>query len=405
MNKLQLPELAASAIAQLEDAVVPENTPRIPTARKSKYVPRVSASRPSTRPATRERNQLVVGEVDAAGLYKKLALIVPIRENIEEFNDTRHKNIMNAVSSCKSFNGAPAVSLSRKPVSVNHGSSSNNLQLKFLIGLKKDKILTLADWLELQQYENTEKYDRDAFSAKSFMQSYITKNNMKEIMEREEEERKEQAKEKKLKSVRRSVLAKYQVAPSTPTNEKEDVAVMVVPSAVSLKSMRGNDKSLIRGLLTKGKKSRPQSIAASKANSAHTSTTSIYAAPQSHQLVPNTPNTQSRRDSASAGMSRRASIVQRDAAELLEQMAIDRYEKRQTLLILKMSKLFRTSDDLTFLARYFKDYKAFSTVSPSMMSHLCTIMTSVEYEAEQTVFKQGDVGEDWFIIMVRVFNT
>jgi hypothetical protein len=69
---------------------------------------------------------------------------------------------------------------------------------------------------------------------------------------------------------------------------------------------------------------------------------------------------------------------------MLERMELIKYEKRQSLLILKMSKLFRTEEDLAFLARYFKDYKAFQNVSPDMMHHLCAIMTSVEYEPYQT---------------------
>jgi CRP/FNR family cyclic AMP-dependent transcriptional regulator len=86
-------------------------------------------------------------------------------------------------------------------------------------------------------------------------------------------------------------------------------------------------------------------------------------------------------------------------------MELIRNEKRQALIIMKMSKLFRSEEDITFLARYFKEYKAFSNVSASMMRSLCTIMTSVEYEAGQTVFSQGDVGEEWYIIqtgMVKI---
>jgi hypothetical protein len=71
---------------------------------------------------------------------------------------------------------------------------------------------------------------------------------------------------------------------------------------------------------------------------------------------------------------------------MLEKIELIKFEKRQALLIMKMSKLFRTPDDIIFLARYFKDLKAFAAVSELMMSHLCAIMTCVEYEADHTGF-------------------
>jgi hypothetical protein len=172
--KIPLQDLATKATKQIEDAVVPENErkPSTPAKSKSLSQPRVfTPSRPSTRPSTYIK-KLVEDEqdaksgirVDSAGLYKKLALIVPPLKTEYQYDDTRHRTVMKAVASCTSLKGAPEMkstigksflnlrAKTSRPYAVKK-TPSRNVQLEYLINLKKDTVLTLADWQELQTYQ------------------------------------------------------------------------------------------------------------------------------------------------------------------------------------------------------------------------------------------------------------
>jgi hypothetical protein len=171
------------------------------------------------------------------------------------------------------------------------------------------------------------------------MQSYITRTNLKELLRVEEEERKEQAREKRRRSERVKTLANYQMQPDTaevanlatpPEQEDEEEPILEdepkldeepkVDDGVHLNSIRRKTlvhpkaPSMEKRLLTKSVSAKirsGQGSQGSEIGSRCSSSTSIGTSysTQSHKRVPNTPSTQSRRESVNDNMGRRSSMV------------------------------------------------------------------------------------------------
>lgn len=259
----------------------------------------------------------------------KLSVATQASQAVKALEDSAiPENIMKTVASCTSLSGAPPIhTLLLNPIRGNTSLRSNkpsrDQQLECLIKLKKDTVLTLADWEELKLYQNPNaSYNRNEFSAKAFMQTYITRNSMKEIIQREEEERKELAKEKAKKAEENKNLAEYQMQKADEEvgvdKGSANTSAAASPSSAHLSSIRRKaspgSAGLQRGLFKPVQ--RRQSINLGSVNTSSTSIASQVTV-QSHQNVPCTPSSQSRRDSVSHNMSRRASINQREAAEIL----------------------------------------------------------------------------------------
>jgi hypothetical protein len=163
-------DLATKAIKQLEDAAIPQSSHApIRTNKSTPKLQRVytAPSRPRTRPNTRAKRLVQAEEkdssdirIDSASLFKKLALIMPPLKTEYEYDDTRHIALMKAVSSCTEQRDAIGNERSvkkRKPLLRNtfRLKNSRDEQLECLIKLKKDSVLTLADWEELQLYQKS----------------------------------------------------------------------------------------------------------------------------------------------------------------------------------------------------------------------------------------------------------
>jgi hypothetical protein len=118
-REIRLPplNLAISAIAKIEDAAIPQNT----RTQKSKSAPEhyrvlTTPSRPKTRPLTHTKNLVDDQDdgkpgirVDSAGLFEKLAEIIPHPSTKYQFDKSRHRKIMDAVASCTSIREAPGL--------------------------------------------------------------------------------------------------------------------------------------------------------------------------------------------------------------------------------------------------------------------------------------------------------
>ncbi|KAH9247401.1 hypothetical protein BASA81_014995 [Batrachochytrium salamandrivorans] len=77
---------------------------------------------------------------------------------------------------------------------------------------------------------------------------------------------------------------------------------------------------------------------------------------------------------------------------------------------LKKDCLQRTADDIKILFRAMRDIKAFKDLSDFILGQLCGVLKYKEYESGRTVFRQGDLGTSWYIILsgscsVQVSNT
>lgn len=66
----------------------------------------------------------------------------------------------------------------------------------------------------------------------------------------------------------------------------------------------------------------------------------------------------------------------------------------------------RSISNITLLKSQFRLIKAFNQISNFMLSQICDIVTMITYDSNRVVFKQGDVGTTWFVILkgsVQVF--
>lgn len=69
------------------------------------------------------------------------------------------------------------------------------------------------------------------------------------------------------------------------------------------------------------------------------------------------------------------------------------------LPILEVPPVERTSEQLQTLYVQLRGVEAFRTLSNFMLNQLCGVMTAVTYEANRIVFRQGDVGTCWYVIL------
>jgi hypothetical protein len=63
------------------------------------------------------------------------------------------------------------------------------------------------------------------------------------------------------------------------------------------------------------------------------------------------------------------------------QIKMQRAQKKRVNAILRKGKIFRTEEDIGFLANHFKEFKAFVNVSEFLMHQLCAIMIVTEYDS------------------------
>lgn len=109
---------------------------------------------------------------------------------------------------------------------------------------------------------------------------------------------------------------------------------------------------------------------------------------------------------------RRSSLRRTSLSSAISLEAQNRARKERNIIttILKKPSVLRNEDDLETLAKYVKGYKAFATLSEFLLGQLCTVMALNEYEAGRAVFKQGEIGTAWYIIisgqvMVQITKT
>ncbi|KAI8906264.1 hypothetical protein EDD86DRAFT_256399 [Gorgonomyces haynaldii] len=64
----------------------------------------------------------------------------------------------------------------------------------------------------------------------------------------------------------------------------------------------------------------------------------------------------------------------------------------------------RTPRDIKTLYTYVKNIKAFKQLTEQVLKQVCGVLKLMSYNANQTVFQQGDIGTEWFIILVGSVN-
>ena len=67
--------------------------------------------------------------------------------------------------------------------------------------------------------------------------------------------------------------------------------------------------------------------------------------------------------------------------------------------ILKKSPLDRTNEEKKSLCGHLRNFKAFKKLSDFTLNEVCGSLNLLEYEPNRAVFKQGDVGTAWYIIL------
>ena len=67
--------------------------------------------------------------------------------------------------------------------------------------------------------------------------------------------------------------------------------------------------------------------------------------------------------------------------------------------ILKKQPHERTKSDCDRLFKCVKNLKAFSKLSSFVLSQLCPVFLYTEVESDRAVFKQGDSGTSWYVIL------
>ena len=59
----------------------------------------------------------------------------------------------------------------------------------------------------------------------------------------------------------------------------------------------------------------------------------------------------------------------------------------------------RTTDEIEFLFKKFKTLKAFTKLSDFLLKEICTVVYMDEYAKDRIIFRQGDSGTCWFVIL------
>ncbi|KAJ3280216.1 hypothetical protein HK104_000825 [Borealophlyctis nickersoniae] len=100
------------------------------------------------------------------------------------------------------------------------------------------------------------------------------------------------------------------------------------------------------------------------------------------------------------GFHTRRSAVHLDAEVLgTAQSALDPRDRSAAVQILKKTRFERTPDDLRVLFRAVRKVGAFSKLSDFILGQLCSVLGYQLYEKDRAVFRQGDLGTAWYIIL------
>ncbi|KAJ1533284.1 hypothetical protein HK096_005435 [Nowakowskiella sp. JEL0078] len=67
--------------------------------------------------------------------------------------------------------------------------------------------------------------------------------------------------------------------------------------------------------------------------------------------------------------------------------------------ILQLELRERTARDIRIIYRYLRTLKDLSKLSEFVLTQLCSVVYLNQYEANRVVFRQGEVGTSWFIVM------
>ena len=67
--------------------------------------------------------------------------------------------------------------------------------------------------------------------------------------------------------------------------------------------------------------------------------------------------------------------------------------------LLKKTSFERTQDDSKLLFRYMREIKAFKDLSDFILSEVCGVLKFQIFDAESAVFRQGEIGTAWYIIL------
>jgi hypothetical protein len=67
--------------------------------------------------------------------------------------------------------------------------------------------------------------------------------------------------------------------------------------------------------------------------------------------------------------------------------------------ILQKIPLDRSSEEISILFKVFRDFKAFKKLSDFTLGEVVGALVLQEYESHRAIFKQGDFGTAWYIIL------
>ncbi|KND02243.1 uncharacterized protein SPPG_02724 [Spizellomyces punctatus DAOM BR117] len=77
----------------------------------------------------------------------------------------------------------------------------------------------------------------------------------------------------------------------------------------------------------------------------------------------------------------------------------DRSEHQAAVSILRKSRFERTGDDIKQLYRYMRRIKAFAKLSDFILNQLCAVVHFQAFAKDRAVFRQGEIGTAWYIIL------
>ncbi|KAJ3213313.1 Cyclic nucleotide-binding domain-containing protein 2 [Clydaea vesicula] len=82
-----------------------------------------------------------------------------------------------------------------------------------------------------------------------------------------------------------------------------------------------------------------------------------------------------------------------------EEINLKKLEKLHVLQILKKACFSRTESELDKLGKYLKKFNAFQKISEFILQQLCSVMILNTFDAGRAIFRQGEMGAAWYIIL------
>ncbi|KAI9092122.1 cyclic nucleotide-binding-like protein [Phlyctochytrium arcticum] len=86
-------------------------------------------------------------------------------------------------------------------------------------------------------------------------------------------------------------------------------------------------------------------------------------------------------------------------ARRLGSLAQDHSDQEASVAILQKSRFERTAEDVKVLFKFLRKIKAFAKVSDFILEQLCKVGYYQSYAADRAVFRQGEVGTAWYILL------